>query len=409
MRKILKFLLLPVFVISPTMTAVACGVSNEQIANEDILNSAAGRMQNHIFDMTELGLAQIPEDKAAYNSLTASTREKITNYYSELVKPGLNWDYPAVTVDVTADKDSSPFLNKYGQDVESRINLTAHLTYKNKSTSKNIVIKINNDTKNHQEKINAIGAFLEKYLEDKKDFNFPFKTLFKDNLKSNDPAAAFTYGQIQAALRSSLFSSTKDNPIPVIDVEGVDMFIEGPSSESSSNIYTLKGIDTKNKVISGILENLKLTIGYETGFYYQISGKTYNIAQSFTDATNQIATILNQGKQGLQFNNSELVGSKLPEDNQMFEAYDVNKEFSKKVTEKMFTFVNKVYPTDKIKGSDTWDASRIEIDNAASSSYVSVDENSGYFMVNIKFSFKINDDSLIELTVGDLKLNLNNF
>ncbi|MGL5268815.1 MAG: hypothetical protein ACRC8P_03575 [Spiroplasma sp.] len=407
MKKILKFLLLPVFVISPTVTVVACGANAVQIASQDILNSATGRMQDHIFDMTELKLKEIPNDQSSYDSLSILTRDIITNYYSELVTPGLNWDYPAVAVKVTTDKSSSPFLNKYGSDVESRINLTAHLTYKNLAASKDIVIKISNDKKSYQEKIDAIGNYLKKYLEDNNNFVFPFKTLFKDDLMSNDSNSIFAYNQIQAALRNSLFIPTKEKPIPVIDVAGVDMSIQGP--DSPSKIYSLKGIDITTKTITGTLENLTLTIGYESGFYYKLSmNKTFNIVQSFTDATNQIATILNQGEQGLQFEKADLVDQELPKENQMLEKYDPKNEFRNKVAQKIFTFINIIYPTTKMKGSDTWDASRIEIENAASSPYIIEDKNYGYFMVNIKFNFKIDDSSAIVVLVGDLKLNLKN-
>lgn len=406
MRKILKFLLLPVFVVSPAVTVVACGTSSEQVANEDILNSATGIMQNHTFNMDELGLKQIPSDKSTYDSLSVFARNKITEYYSNLVKPGLNWNYAPVTVSVTTDKVSSNFLTKYGLDVESRINLRTHLTYKNLKAEKDIVIKINNNNNNNQTKLNAIGSFLEKYLKDNKGFVIPFKVLFKDDLKSDEPGASFAFASIEAAFRSSLFTVTKEKPIPVIDVEGVDISIHPDTSNNESNkIYSLKEADAEHKVILGTLENLILTISYGNGFYYQIKGNSYTIAQSFTDTTNQVSTILNQGSQGLQFNKVDLVNQELPKDNQKLADYDSDEQFIKKVTQKMFTFINMVYPTQKINSD--WISSMIEIENAASSPYVKESDNYGYFMVNISFSFKIAENEVIAANVGNLKLNLN--
>lgn len=413
MKKILKFLLVPVFVSSTTLTVVACG-TNEQISNQDIINLATGRMQNHMFNMNnDLGLTKIPDDQSSYNSLSGTVRQRITSYYSNLVQPGLNWDYPGVNVSVTTDSDSTPstFITKYGSNVESRINLTAHLAYKNLTAKTDIIVKINNDKTTQQEKIDAIGSYLTKYLDTNPVFSF--KTLFKDGLKSTDPEAAYADGQIQASLRNNLFiTTTTENPIPIIDVAGVDLSVQRPTSEAT--IYTLDNdAMSDKKQVQGSLENLTLTLGYESGgFHTSIEGKTLKIAQTFNDTNNQVATILNQGSEGLQFNKADLVAGKLPEENQMLDKYDPDNSFRDKVAEKIFNFISLVYPTAKMKGSDTWDASKVTIDNAASTSYIKENEKYGYFIVNVKFSFKVDNSNpdkpvVIETLVSNLKLNLN--
>lgn len=407
MKRILKFMLLPVFVGASSVTVIACNSNNDQGSNQDIINSAASKMQDHMFDMTKLGLTEIPPENTKYNTLAVTARNKITSYYSNLVKTDLNWDYPTVAVQIIGD--SSTFLRYYGPDVESRIELTAKLTYKDLTANKNIIIKINNDTTDDQQKIDAIGTILTDYLR-QSNLVVPFKTLFKDNLVSNSEEAKYVYSNIEAALRDNLFNSSKENPIPVIDVEGIKIFIRPSDLNSSNIIYNLdsSAIDSNKKTINGTLQNLIVRIYYQSGFYYEMKIESLKIAQSFSDINNQLSHILNQGPQPLQFNISNL-----PKDGQTLSDYDSDESFRNTVKEELFSYISKVYPTAKMKGSDSWNASKIKIENAASSPFYKDkdDEKRGYFEINVLFSFKVNniegEPEIVSPLVSNLKLNLN--
>lgn len=410
MKKILKYLLVPVFVGSTALTVVACGTT-QPAWNQDILNSAVGRMQNHTFNMNEdLNLAALPEEGTKYSDLSVAVRSRINGYYSDLVKSSISWDNPSIDVSLSG-QDDSPFLKKYGDLVESRLTLTAHLTYRNLNADTTIVVKINNDQANPIEKINAIGATLGTYLDTNPVFYF--QTLFKNHLRSDD--SSFKPLEIEAPLRTALFKeTTEENPIPVIDVAEVDIAVLTP--ESPAEIYALDSpaIDTigEIKVIKGKLSNLSLMLHYQ-GFSTILTGKTLAVAQRISDASNQITSMLNQGQQALQFKQATLPeitpGAQPPTLQQYFDGTGASLKGD--IQKKMFDIISKFYPTENMSGTiDPWASAQISFPNATSSPYIKIDDTHGYFLANIRFLIKFDNltpnPTTIDSLVYNIKLNL---
>lgn len=398
MKKLLRFLLVPVFVGTSAITVVACGTSLP-VSNEDILSSAVGRMQNHTFNMSaDLHMNNgLPEDGKHYTDLSGSVRSRITAYYSDLVKETINWDYPSVAVRITADADNSPFLRKYGPDVESRINLVAHLNYRNLSRDKAIVVKINNDTSSGKDKASAIATTLSTYLSTSPTFNF--SSLFKDGLTSAEAENGY-YGKITAPLRFALLKeTTQEQPIPIIDVAGVDLKVES----GTGTIYNLNSnaVNAVDKRVEGTFQNLNLSLSYQNKFFAPLASQTIKVAQDFSKANNQIAEMLNQGNQALKFDRTTL-----PDEAQMLSDYDTDSSLRDAISAKLFEQIAIIYPTAKMSGNDPWDKTRITIDNADSSSYNKEDDNHGNFIVNLKFDFRADNASGIETLVSNIKINL---
>ncbi|MBE4703913.1 hypothetical protein [Spiroplasma platyhelix] len=402
MKKLLKYLLVPVFASSTTLTVVACGTS-EPVWNQDILSSAVGQMQDHTFNMSQdLLLAQIPATGTLYNTLTNPVKNRINNYYSSLVSSSnINWGYPDVAVSVTAEENNSPFQRKYGENVESRINLDAHLTYKGLQAKTTIVVKISNDKTSPKQKIDAIGSTLTTYLATNPVFNF--KTLFKDGLMSDDASANKLY--FEGPLRTALFiDTTETDPVPFIDVAGVDIAVELPSSPTK--IYDLTGVETINekKVITGSVQHLDLILYDQRGNSAILNDKTLKVAQNINDASNHITTMLTQGESVLQFKQATL-----PTESQTLEEYyTVDATLKGKVQQKFFDIISLFYPASKINGSETWSAERVSFPNESSTPFIKKNptDTQGYFFISVKFEFHVDSNTVIDSTVYDIKLNL---
>lgn len=384
MKKLLKYLLVPVLAGTTTLTVVACG-TNETGVPQDVLSSAVGAMRNATFQMEkDLFLSSLPNDK--YSKLDSSARDVIYNYYSDLVKPGTTWDKPAVAV-ALEDKDENIFIRKYGSEVEARITITAHLTFQNKTADKDIVVKINNDATSEQVKIEAIGSTVGFYLDGNPTFNSP--TLFKDGLKSDDPFVSKT--QIQAPIEDGLFKkSISEDGFPIIEVAGVSLQVILP--ETSTEIYTLdKIVNADNeketvRLIQGSLKNLSLKLNYGIDASTIITGKTLTIVQNISDATSQISSLL---LQSLQFSQTVL-----PTAGQTLEDYfdNAGKELKQTIQNKLFTdFISVIYPAAKMTGTvDTWAATQIIFPDG-STPFIQDDENDdwGYFLIRINFKVTI--------------------
>lgn len=404
MKKILKILLVPVFVSTSSLTVVACGTNSTRVWPEDILNSAVGRMQNHMFSAQDLGIAAMPQDQRLYGSLPLLARARITNYYSDLVKAG-NWDYPTVSVRVTANGNNSPFFNPYKNRVESRITLTTHLSYKNLTQSKDITVKIDDENENSQVKITAISEYLTEYLATNPVFNF--SSLFQDGLKSDDPNV--NWAQIEAPLRFGILrETTKENPFPVIDVADVNLAVVPiAKTDPAKVLYQLdtNSLTAESTEIKGTLQNLTLMLRYKEASK-EVAAPSLAIAQKISDTNNQVARILNKNPGALSFTQTAL-----PENGQTLSEYSEGAALQENLAATLFADIEKIYPTAKMNAG--WTASQITVDNPESSVYVKGDkgdENTfGHFLVNIKFEFKLeagDEKLIIATTVYGIQLNL---
>lgn len=397
MKKILRFLLVPVFVGSTSLTVVACGTS-PTVWNQDILESAVGQMQNHTFKMNDdLGLNNLPSGKFTDRE-NLGVRNDITGYYQGLVKTNdVTWDNPTVDVEIRPDETESEFVAKYGNLVEARVTLIAHLSFRNLSKDTAIVVKITNDVALGQERINAIGAYLGTYLESNPTFNFP--DLFEDNLTNKQENAI--YGKIQAPLREALFTTkTNDEDFPVIDVEGIDIEVSA-ASETEQVIYKLNDNAIDGKLIKGTLQNLSLTVHDGSFKSTPLTGQTLNIAQSVSDASTQINNILNQS---LTFPVATLpqAGSSLAS----------NANVQQLIQTALFNLIKVVYPTAKMQGTVPWDEKLITFPNSDSNFYVAEknagEEESkfGHFLVDMQFKFVIGPEIQIDALANSIKINL---
>ncbi|MDQ7982765.1 MAG: hypothetical protein REH79_00910 [Spiroplasma sp.] len=425
MKQHLKFLFLSTLTSVPIVSVVACSTTSAtSISDQDILNSAEGMMQDHIFNMTYLGLSDLPADKVKYDDWKfPSAKTKIAEFYRDLVTNNLNWAYPTVTVDITSGEPlkfiESSFINKYGPKVEARINLVAKLSFKGLTSSVPIVVKITNNETKAQDRIDAIGVFLQNYLNDS-NLVFEFKTLLKDNLLSSEPEAKHAYGPITSNLRAALFTSSNEATIPVIDVDGIDFnVLPIGEAEPAKTIYTLNDSSAvQDDTINGTLKNLTLQIiDKNTVKYNNITldsldkaNQSLKVQQKFADANNQIGRILNQGPDGLKFEGADLPGGALPTAGQVLSEYDAGSAFTNKVREKIFSLISKIYPTEKIDGS--WTQAAITFPTANSSEFVlESDENPsdnihfGYFLVTLDFESQIGGKT-IKATISNIKLNL---
>ncbi len=442
MKRHLKFLLLSTLTTIPIVSVVACSSSDSSnFSDRDVLNSAEGVvMANQIFKMKEdLGLISIPSDGSNYDTiLTASVRTMISNHYSGLIKAGnLSWPYETVSVNIRNVKTTyelddtgtnkpvesdTAFSAKYGADVEARIDLTADLSFKNLTSSVPVVVKITNDTASPQARIDAVGTYLTTYLNSRTD-PFEFQTLFKNNLSSDDNEAKNVYGKITTSLKDALFNSDD----PVIDVEGLNFSVLPITAGENQTIYNLTDVseitdpdDSTSTigVINGTLQNLTLEVSDENAFSHDIAlssltTPSLKIRQRFSDATNQISGILNQGADALWFIDSDLPSSTLPNPGDTLSTYDGDaKAFTSKVAQKLFDFISQVYPSATM-GSG-WVVDAITFPNANSSQFVletdpddpnSDGTNNGYFTINVEFSCTIGNDSILA-SIGDLRLNL---
>lgn len=447
MKQHLKFLLLSTLTSIPIVSVVACASSDSNgFSNRDVLNSAEGVvMANQTFKMSEdLKLIAIPSDGSNYDTIiSTNVKDMISNHYSELVKSGnLSWPYETVSVNIrnikttyvynpTTGKNEpieSPtaFSAKYGADVEARIDLTADLSFRKLTSSVPIVVKITNDTSSSQAKVDAVGNYLTTYLNNHEDDPFEFQTLFKNNLSSDDNEANNVYGKIATSLKDALFRTNDNQTTPVIDVEGLDFNVLPIASGQNQTIYSLTGVseipNPDNSaatigVINGTLQNLTLQISNDA-FHHNIdlsslTTPNLKIRQRFTDATNQVAGILNQGADALWFIDSDLPNSTLPTIGQILADYDGDsKSFTTKVAQKFFDLITQIYPS-TIMGS-SWAVDAITFPTANSSQFVletdpddpnSDGTNNGYFTINVQFSCTIGNDT-ISTSIGDLRLNL---
>lgn len=416
MKKILKFLLMPILVLAPTMTVIACGSGGVQLSDADILSLAEGQMQNHTFAMKEdLGLMNLPTRR--YSNLSSTTRGIITKHYQSQIEPGVNWDNPAVNVSINQSESNLNFLNRYGADVEARLVVTAHLKYKNLESDKNIVIKITNDQTNKKQKVDGITNYLNGYLAAVNP-NFSFSTLLSDGLVSNKPGINGQLANIEASLRRTLFteSDTRDpdnTDVPILDVAGVGLSVQLSAPATDTVIYNLNSsaIDTTNEVVTGVLQNLILTLGYQTGEQNAINlatdpnVKSLNIAQNFISVGTQIANILNQGS-GFSFEQATL-----PNSGETIADYDARVgNFIEAVQNKFFNeYIALYYPTGKM--NPNWTSGLVDITSQASSSYVMHDFDNpsygGYFAsVNLSFTYKVDDNNSITASVFNVRLNI---
>lgn len=442
MKRHLKFLLLSTLTTIPIVSVVACSSSDSSnFSDRDVLNSAEGVvMVNQTFKMKEdLGLIAIPSDGSDYDALATSVRTMISNDYRELIKSGnLSWPYDTVSVNIRnvkttyelddttntnkAVESDTAFSAKYGSDVEARIDLTADLSFKNLTSSVPIVVIITNDTATPQARVDAIGTYLTTYLNSRTD-PFEFQTLFKNNLASDDNEAKNVYGKITTSLKDALFNSDE----PIIDVAGINFNVLPIAAGQNQTIYTLTDVSeitdpdddtTTIGVINGTLQNLTLEISDENAFAHDITlssltTPSLNIRQRFTDATNQIAGILDQGADALWFVDSDLPNSTLPTPGENLSTYDNDTNaFTSTVAAKLFDLISQIYPS-AIMGS-AWIVDAITFPTINSSQFVletdpddpnSDGTNNGYFMVNVQFSVVIGNDT-ITATIGDLRLNL---
>jgi len=171
-----------------------------------------------------------------------------------------------------------------------------------------IVVIITNDTASPQTRIDAIGTYLTTYLNSRTE-SFEFQTLFKNNLSSDDNEAKNVYGKIATSLKDALFSSDD----PIIDVEGLEFTVLPITAGQNQTIYNLTDVSEITDpddstatigVINGTLQNLTLEISDENAFSHDIAlssltSTSLKIRQRFSDATNQISGILNQGPDAL--------------------------------------------------------------------------------------------------------------
>lgn len=403
MKKILRFLLVPVFVGSASLTVVACG-TNATVWNQDILESAVGQMQNHTFKMSDdLGLNNLPSGKFTDRENLGVSND-ISGYYQGLVKTNdVTWDNPTVDVQIRADEAESEFVAKYGNLVEARVSLIAHLSFRNLSKDTPIVVKITNDLALGKQRIDAIGTYLGTYLATNPTFNFP--DLFEDNLTNKIEKAM--YGKIEAPLREALFTTKiNDEAFPVIDVEGIDIEVTA-ASDAEQVIYKLNDNAIDGKLIRGTLQNLSLIVHDGSFRSEPLTGQTLNIAQSVSDASTQINNILNQS---LNFSVATLpqAGSSLAS----------NANVQQLIQTALFNLIKVIYPTAKMKGTVTWDEKLIEFPNSDSNLYVA-EKNSGeeskfgHFLVDMQFKFVIGPDSeqpdkqiQIDALANSIKINL---
>lgn len=442
MKRYLKFLLLSTLTTMPIVSVVACSSSDSSnFSDRDVLNSAEGVvMANQTFKMNaDLSLINIPNDGSNYNALNASVRTIISNHYSALIKSGnLSWPYETVSVNIRNVKTTyelddttgankpveseTAFSAKYGADVEAKIDLTADLSFKNLTSSVPIVVIITNDTASPQTRIDAIGTYLTTYLNSRTE-SFEFQTLFKNNLSSDDNEAKNVYGKIATSLKDALFSSDD----PIIDVEGLEFTVLPITAGQNQTIYNLTDVSEITDpddstatigVINGTLQNLTLEISDKNAFSHDIAlssltSTSLKIRQRFSDATNQISGILNQGPDALWFINSDLPNSTLPNPGDTLSTYDGDaKAFTAKVAQKLFDLISQVYPSATM--GSAWTVDAITFPNANSSQFVletdpddpnSDGTNNGYFTINVQFSCTIGNDSILS-SIGDLRLNL---
>lgn len=406
MKKILRFLLVPVFVGSASLTVVACGTS-ATVWNQDILESAVGQMQNYTFKMNaDLGLNNLPTGKFNDQS-NLSVRNDINGYYQSLVETNdVTWDNPTVAVKIVADATESPFVAKYGPTVETRITLIAKLSYRDVSAEKSIVVKVTNELEPEKTKLDAVGSYLSTYLSDQQP-TFNFQSLFKDGIKADD--AAFNSLDYQAPLRKALLKdTTSEDPFPVIDVEGMELTVQ--PTTPTGEVYQLDSpaITAEKKIVTGTLKNLDLFISNNNWNVapYQITGKTFKIAQAVNQTSDQIAQLLSQPSQSLEFKETALpaAGDSLAKYGEAFQG---------KIQDKLFIKIAEFFPTAKMNGQKTWDAKLITFPTAASNLYEEISDTRGYFLVDLKFEFPIvldeaepKNNVIINASLTGLRINL---
>lgn len=414
MKKLFKILIVPVFIIAPTMTVIACGTTSQQVSNQDILNSASGRMQNHTFNMTELSLSGIPNNDLRYEQLSGTARGKIESYYRELVKAGsITWDYPTVAVQIKSD-NTTLFVNKYGPNVEARVNIIAHLSYQSLVSDKPITVRIANDNAAEQDKADAIKTYLKDVELNPNNPIFLFRTLLQDGLKSNAQGINIIYDKITSDLRSYLFETTSnENPFPIIDVAATNITVFGNTS-SSDEIYTFdnQSLNPATATVTGKLKKLTLRINYNNKYsdlkLDDLTSQSLNVAQTFTDVNNQLLTTLNQA---YNFKKSDLNNNTLPASGQTLAEYDPTpgaNTFTGKIKTALFNKIAIIYPTAKM--DSTWTADLINIPNPAASRFTLLPGNTHYgsfILTSVIFEFKLNNEVIIQATINNIQLNLN--
>lgn len=445
MKKLLKFMLMPMLVGTPAMSVVACANSNTQYPADQILNIAVGRMNPATFkmkgnaqdpnDVDRLGLTSLPETSKTYEDLSAENKNVITQHFKTLVTTGSEttagvWQYPSVDVIVSAITGQK--FTWYGTtgDIQAKISVNVNLTYQGLQKQKKVTLVVFNDVTDSLTKAKAIANTVKASLNTATQTAVDLDTLPMDGIKGNSSTQQSVLTKISSSLAQAWVNPTPFNSTDkswMIDVIG-NVQITATPADNTNSFYTLDSpaISSDNKFITATLTNLNITITYKSPFGGTEEPSSFSTADLTTASQkikvqqstgtamkNQLANAL--PKDSITLSKTETAG-KIPLPDDTWETYVQGNGITDKVLQYIFTGkydgsgtsgILSVYNHDKMIASGiTWDKSILTITGSTKFQPSGTSTGIGKFVVNFILKYNIGEN--VEIDVNSAEITINN-